>query len=74
MSHYDPVIYSRMLTSLTLAFHIIYATIGVGVPMLIALAEWMGVKRKYQTPGNLRMFSHSSRCSQRPCRPRPHTS
>jgi len=46
MSHYDPVIYSRMLTTLTLAFHIIYATIGVGVPMLIALAEWMGIKRK----------------------------
>lgn len=46
MYHYDPVFYSRILTSITLAFHIIYATIGVGVPMLIALAEWMGIRRK----------------------------
>ncbi|XEC97701.1 cytochrome ubiquinol oxidase subunit I [Paenibacillus tarimensis] len=45
MSTYDPVIWSRILTSLTLAFHIIYATIGVGVPLMIALAEWIGIKR-----------------------------
>lgn len=43
---YDPVLYSRMLTELTLAFHIIFATIGVGVPVMIALAEWTGIKRK----------------------------
>ncbi|MFD0695239.1 cytochrome ubiquinol oxidase subunit I [Paenibacillus sp. GCM10027628] len=43
--HYDPVLYSRMLTELTLAFHIIFATIGVGVPMMIALAEWTAIKR-----------------------------
>ncbi|WP_026689016.1 cytochrome ubiquinol oxidase subunit I [Alteribacter aurantiacus] len=42
---YDPVIYSRILTSLTLGFHIIFATIGVGVPLMIAIAEWMGIKR-----------------------------
>ncbi|MFF2091233.1 cytochrome ubiquinol oxidase subunit I [Paenibacillus sp. NPDC058174] len=42
---YDPVVYSRMLTSLTLGFHIIYATIGVGVPLMIALAEFIGIKR-----------------------------
>jgi cytochrome d ubiquinol oxidase subunit I len=46
MSEYDPVIYSRILTFVTLAFHIIFATIGVGVPVMIALAEWMGIKRK----------------------------
>ena len=33
LSGYDPVMYSRILTSFTLAFHIIYATIGVGVPL-----------------------------------------
>ncbi|MCR6110195.1 cytochrome ubiquinol oxidase subunit I [Bacillus sp. A301a_S52] len=42
---YDPVIYSRILTYVTLGFHVIFATIGVGVPLLIAIAEWMGIKR-----------------------------
>ncbi|NGP45287.1 cytochrome ubiquinol oxidase subunit I [Bacillaceae bacterium SIJ1] len=42
---YDPVFYSRFLTGLTLSFHIIFATIGVGVPIMIALAEWMGIKK-----------------------------
>ncbi|MCY9659643.1 cytochrome ubiquinol oxidase subunit I [Paenibacillus chondroitinus] len=41
----DPVIYSRALMSLTFVFHIIFATIGVGTPVLIALAEWMGICR-----------------------------
>lgn len=45
MYSYDPVLFSRMLTGLTLFVHIIYATIGVGVPLLIALAEWIGIKR-----------------------------
>jgi len=42
---YDPVIFSRWLTSLTLAFHIIFATIGVGVPLYIGLAEWIGIRK-----------------------------
>jgi cytochrome bd ubiquinol oxidase subunit I len=42
----DPVIYSRILTAVTLAFHIIFATVGVGVPIMIALAEWTGIRRK----------------------------
>lgn len=46
MFPYDPVVYSRILTGLTLAFHIVFATIGVGVPIFIALAEWMGVRRR----------------------------
>ncbi len=46
MPEYDPILYSRILTFTTLAFHIIFATIGVGVPVMIALAEWMGIKRK----------------------------
>ncbi|MFD0712369.1 cytochrome ubiquinol oxidase subunit I [Paenibacillus sp. GCM10027626] len=46
LNGYDPVIYSRILTSFTLGFHIIFATLGVGVPMMIALAEWMGIRRR----------------------------
>ncbi len=42
---YDPVLYSRILTGLTLSVHIVYATIGVGVPLMIALAEWIGIRR-----------------------------
>jgi cytochrome bd ubiquinol oxidase subunit I len=41
----DSVILSRMLTSTTLAFHIVFATIGVGVPIMISIAEFMGIKR-----------------------------
>lgn len=41
---YDAVLYSRILTEMTLAFHILFATIGVGVPVFIALAQWMGLK------------------------------
>jgi cytochrome bd ubiquinol oxidase subunit I len=41
----DSVVLSRMLTTLTLAFHIIFATIGVGVPVMISIAEWLGIKR-----------------------------
>lgn len=44
MTTYDPIIFSRILTGTTLFFHIIYATIGVGVPLIIALAEWIGIK------------------------------
>ncbi|MEX2461945.1 MAG: cytochrome ubiquinol oxidase subunit I [Paenibacillaceae bacterium] len=42
----DPETLSRILTGLTIGFHIIYATIGVGVPLMIALAEWIGIRRK----------------------------
>ncbi|WP_223699970.1 cytochrome ubiquinol oxidase subunit I [Sutcliffiella deserti] len=42
---YDAVLYSRILTGVTLAVHVIFATIGVGIPLMIALAEWMGIKR-----------------------------
>ncbi|MFC4738292.1 cytochrome ubiquinol oxidase subunit I [Bacillus daqingensis] len=41
----DPVLLSRILTYLTLGFHAIFATIGVGIPIMIAIAEWMGIKR-----------------------------
>ncbi|ERG66360.1 MULTISPECIES: cytochrome ubiquinol oxidase subunit I [Exiguobacterium] len=42
----DPVLMSRALTALTLGFHVIFATIGVGVPLLILLAEFLGIKKK----------------------------
>lgn len=38
------VYWSRMLTELTLSFHILYATIGVGVPLMIMIAQWTGYK------------------------------
>lgn len=41
----DPVFASRMLTLLTLTFHIIYATIGVGLPLMIMIAQWIGIRK-----------------------------
>lgn len=42
----ETVIWSRLLTAETLAFHIIWATIGVGVPIFICLAEGWGLYKK----------------------------
>ncbi|KKE78502.1 cytochrome ubiquinol oxidase subunit I [Bacilli bacterium] len=42
----DPVLASRFLTLMTLTFHIIYATIGVGVPLFIMIAHWIGIRKK----------------------------
>src|SRR5690606_12984279 len=42
----DTALLSRILTLMTLSFHIIYATIGVGVPLVILIAHWMGIKKK----------------------------
>ncbi|MFC4766646.1 cytochrome ubiquinol oxidase subunit I [Effusibacillus consociatus] len=42
----DTFMLSRILTALTLGFHIIFATIGVGVPVMIMIAEWMGIRKK----------------------------
>lgn len=36
----------RALFGITMAFHIIFATLGVGVPVLISLAELIGILRK----------------------------
>ncbi|WP_156288988.1 cytochrome ubiquinol oxidase subunit I [Oceanobacillus salinisoli] len=41
----DPVLASRFLTLMTLTFHVIYATIGVGVPLLIIIAHWLGIRK-----------------------------
>ncbi|ARK28923.1 cytochrome ubiquinol oxidase subunit I [Halalkalibacter krulwichiae] len=35
---------SRYLTMLTLSVHVIFATVGVGVPILIAIAHWLGLR------------------------------
>lgn len=42
----DSAFWSRMLTEETLAFHIIWAAIGVGVPIFISLAELIGIRKK----------------------------
>lgn len=41
----DPVFASRMLTLLTLSVHILYATVGVGIPLMIMIAQWIGIKK-----------------------------
>lgn len=46
MLEMDSVLLSRLLTALTLGFHIIFATIGVGVPLMISIAEFIGIKKK----------------------------
>src|SRR5699024_6825256 len=42
----DTVLMSRLLTAMTLGFHIIFATLGVGVPLMISAAEFIGIKKK----------------------------
>ncbi|RJE87022.1 cytochrome ubiquinol oxidase subunit I [Paenibacillus sp. 1011MAR3C5] len=42
----DPVLWSRWLTGLTLTFHVIFATVGVSVPLMIAIAEFVGIRKK----------------------------
>lgn len=45
MINESAVFWSRVLTELTLSFHILYATIGVGVPLMIMIAQWVGIKK-----------------------------
>ncbi|KGP82193.1 MULTISPECIES: cytochrome ubiquinol oxidase subunit I [Paenibacillus] len=42
----DTVLWSRLVTGMTLGFHVIFATIGVGVPLMIAIAEFVGIRKK----------------------------
>ena len=39
------VFWSRALTELTLSFHILFATLGVGVPLMILIAQYVGYKK-----------------------------
>ena len=45
MGFEDTALLSRILTLMTLSFHILYATVGVGVPLLIMIAQWVGIKK-----------------------------
>ncbi|PWK11240.1 cytochrome ubiquinol oxidase subunit I [Tumebacillus permanentifrigoris] len=38
--------FSRILTGTTLGFHIFFATLGVGIPVLISLAEALGIRKR----------------------------
>ncbi|MBL0386496.1 cytochrome ubiquinol oxidase subunit I [Tumebacillus sp. ITR2] len=40
------LIFSRILTGTTLGFHIFFATLGVGIPVLISLAEFIGLRKR----------------------------
>lgn len=42
----DAVVLSRLLTAMTLAFHIIFATIGVALPVMFMIAEGLGLYKK----------------------------
>lgn len=48
----DSVEIARLLTGMTLAVHIIFATIGVGMPLMFAIAEFIGIKKM------MRIISH----------------
>lgn len=41
----ESVEFSRYLTMLTLSVHVIFATVGVGVPIMITIAHWLGLKK-----------------------------
>ncbi|WP_395940601.1 cytochrome ubiquinol oxidase subunit I [Bacillus sp. HMF5848] len=44
----ESVEFSRYLTMLTLSVHVVFATVGVGVPLFIMIAHWIGLKREDQ--------------------------
>ncbi|WP_394219801.1 cytochrome ubiquinol oxidase subunit I [Halobacillus trueperi] len=46
MFGFETVEVSRALTAMTLLFHAIFATLGVGVPVLVSIAELIGIKKK----------------------------
>jgi cytochrome d ubiquinol oxidase subunit I len=42
----DTVLWSRLVTGMTLGFHAIFATLGVGIPLMIAIAEFIGIRKQ----------------------------
>ncbi|KKK33766.1 cytochrome D ubiquinol oxidase subunit I [Salinicoccus sediminis] len=42
----DDVLLGRVLTATTLGFHIIFATIGVGMPIVFMVLEFLGIRKK----------------------------
>ncbi|WP_232700151.1 cytochrome ubiquinol oxidase subunit I [Brevibacillus daliensis] len=42
----DSTMLARILTGITLGFHIIFAALGVGIPLVISIAEFIGIRKK----------------------------
>jgi len=40
----DDVLSARALMGISLGFHIIYATIGIGLPLMLMIAEWLSLR------------------------------
>ncbi len=40
----DNVLSARALMGISLGFHIIYATIGIGLPLMLMIAEWLSLR------------------------------
>lgn len=40
----DDLLAARVLMGVSLGFHIIYATIGIGLPLMLMLAEWLSLR------------------------------
>ncbi|WP_416827019.1 cytochrome ubiquinol oxidase subunit I [Ectobacillus polymachus] len=57
--NFDSVTVAKALTELSFSFHIMITTIGVGFPMLISFAEWIGIKK--QDPHYILLARRSTR-------------
>ena len=44
----DNLVAARLQMALSLGFHILFAVVGMGMPLLMVLAEWLG--RKHNNP------------------------
>lgn len=42
----DNVLAARALMGVSLGFHIVYATIGIGLPLMLMIAEGLALRRK----------------------------
>ncbi len=42
----NDILAARSQMAMSLAFHIIFAVIGIGMPLLMVIAEWRGCERK----------------------------
>jgi cytochrome bd ubiquinol oxidase subunit I len=40
----DNILSARALMGISLGFHIIYATLGIGLPLMLMIAEWMSLR------------------------------
>lgn len=44
----DSLLAARMQMEVSLAFHMIFAALGIGMPLLMVIAEWLGLRRGEQ--------------------------